>query len=184
MTAEELLASEEVEQDLGEMLHGFWSDTSSMVSDDEAGSGAASSSDGGGARDKRFERPGWRRRRVVELRIEAGGSSTAPFGCPTCDTMMTGAKVQRGSRFFVDFDIDHTMMTHARRVELIQFTETNPRFQGRTFTRQEFRDIYHDSLRLQCPACNRSHRFEPTSWDEAVYTWVFASERIPYFAPY
>ena len=98
--------------------------------------------------------------------------------------MMTGAKVQRGSRFFVDFDIDHTMMTHARRVELIQFTETNPRFQGRTFSRQEFRDIYHDSLRLQCPACNRSHRFEPSSWDEAVYTWVFASERIPYFAPY
>ncbi len=188
LTGEELLASQEAEDFAVDTLNGL---QASSAGDPMGAAGSGSAQSGGGkilgkrkTHDKRFDRPGWRKQRVLELRIETGGSATAAFSCPTCDTVMTGAKVKRGTKLFVDFDIDHIMMTHADRVGLVQFIESNPRFQGRAFTRKEFLDIYHDSLRLQCPSCNRSHKFEPSDWDETVYTWVFVGENTPQYAPF
>jgi RHS repeat-associated protein len=182
LSGAELMASTEEEEFAVNTLYGLRADSAGVASDRAIGTGSSSGRKVG-AKDKRFDRVGWRKRKVIELRIEAGGSATAAFECPTCDTVMTGAKVQRGKKFFVDYDIDHTMMTHADRVSLIKFIEAEPRFEGRTFSRTEFKDIYHDSLRLQCPGCNRSHRFEPSEWEKTVYTWVFAGENTTQYAP-
>jgi RHS repeat-associated protein len=176
LSVDDLLASQQDEEFAADILNSFNNGPPSDPMDvDEVSANANNQNDA------RFERAGWRKRRVIELRIEAGGSANAAFQCPTCDTVMTGAKIQRGKRFYVDYDIDHTMMTHAERVKLIQYIEQSPRFQGQTFTRKQFIDIYHEDLRLQCSACNRSHQFEPTDFDETVYTWVLAHEHTDYF---
>lgn len=174
--ADMLLVDDEMEQGVDDLfrIKNPSAASSSMVDDDADAF----------EKDPKLKRAGWRKQRVVELRVRAGsGDATAAFKCPTCPRRMTGEKVKQGARMVVDYDIDHIWMTHAQRAKLVQFIEASPKFQGQTFTRKQFIDIYHEDLRLQCPSCNRSHQFEPSSWEESVYTWVFLAERTPVYRP-
>lgn len=66
--------------------------------------------------------------------------------CPTCGKEITGKKVN-GRR---DYDLDHTGQTWAQRKRFLA---------GRT--RGEVIEAYQRDVRVQCPECNQSHKYEP-----------------------
>jgi RHS repeat-associated protein len=128
--------------------------------------------------DKVTKRSGWRGsfvKKTIEKARRAEGTKLE-FSCPTCGKKMTGGKIP--GKKTRDFDLDHYGMTHADRRALARTVSTR-KFGGQTLNRRQFIDLYHEDVRIQCPACNRSHRFEPEAWQAEVSAIVHAARLWP-----
>jgi RHS repeat-associated protein len=103
-----------------------------------------------------YKRGSFRRGAVTQAVNEAPVNAQGQMICPTCSEVIpetitiqtkNGPKVRRG------FDLDHYPDTWAERVARMKDLPEPP-------TRSDVLNEYNSRLRVQCPACNQSHRFE------------------------
>lgn len=94
-------------------------------------------------------RPKFRKTTTENAIKNAGKNPDGSMACPTCEKRMTGEKVS-GKR---DFDLDHHPATWAERKKRMKALSPQP-------DRKTVRDEYQKDVRVQCPDCNRSHKFE------------------------
>lgn len=102
-------------------------------------------------------RPKFRKGTTANALHEAPRNHRGEIVCPTCDRKITGQKVN-GRR---DFDLDHNPPWSKKKSKMQQI-DPPP-------TRAHVRDEYQKDVRVQCPGCNRSHRFEGQTAPAAVH---------------
>lgn len=91
-------------------------------------------------------RPKFRKSTIDNSVLNAPKDNDGNMICATCNEKLTGKKVN-GRR---DFDIDHNPTWESRKQKL-DIPET---------TRKDVIEAYQKDVRIQCPTCNRSHKFE------------------------
>ena len=105
---------------------------------------------------KLYNRPGWRKNTVTNALNNAPTNEEGATICPTCgDPIQDIIEVQtkNGPVTRRGFDLDHFPDTWAERVKQLQEQSDAP-------TRREVLDEYNLRVRVQCPSCNVSHRYE------------------------
>lgn len=93
-------------------------------------------------------RPKFRKSTIENAKNNAKHNPDGTMDCPTCETKITGGKVNNKR----DFDVDHKPTWNSRKKAM---REVDP-----PLTRKEVVDEYQRNVRIQCPECNRSHKFE------------------------
>jgi RHS repeat-associated protein len=108
------------------------------------------------------------------------------FECITCKKVLRGDKTyQSGSRMIIDYQRDHEDLIHADRKQLVLRLGLARFGTPVVFTRARFINFYHMDIRLLCPNCNTSHRYEPTSLQmlASVATYLTDTFAHPHFMP-
>lgn len=107
-------------------------------------------------RNSLFGRPKFRKATIEKAVAEAPRNSSGSMICPTCGEVIPEKIVintKNGPRERVGYDLDHYPVTWAERVDTMRAFDTPP-------TRKEVLDEYNSNVRVQCPTCNQSHKFE------------------------
>lgn len=100
-------------------------------------------------------RPKFRKSTRDKALAEAQKNPDGSMSCPTCDKKITGKKLNGRN----DYDLDHHPVTWSDTKKKMKNQQISP-------SRKEVNDKYQENVRVQCPKCNRSHKFEGRSNDQ------------------
>ena len=103
-----------------------------------------------------YKRGGFRKSTHEKALLEAPRNQNGEMICPTCGKKIQNQITQQtknGLRNRRGYDLDHYPTTWNERVKKMEAQTVPP-------TRKEVLNIYNEDVRVQCPDCNQSHKFE------------------------